>query len=41
MGYISVLITELNLVKNHRRNMLMSTEWYERRAEAHSNLTLP
>jgi hypothetical protein len=26
MGYISVLITELNLVLNYKRNMLMSTE---------------
>jgi hypothetical protein len=28
MGYISVLLTEVHLVQNFKRSMLMSTEWY-------------
>lgn len=28
MGYLSVIIMELNITSLHRRNMLMCTEWY-------------
>ena len=28
MGYINVIVMELNLVTLHRRNMLLCTEWY-------------
>jgi hypothetical protein len=28
MGYLSVVILDLHIVSNFRRNMLMCTEWF-------------